>query len=288
MKTARPCPRWRKLCKATRSIRKQGSPLTAKQRFLSPTSSPSASPIRRPPDVAFLQFLISEERSADAAQPGPASSPITTQINKIANEYVSFLLKNNQPEAASHAWVQYAANRDPNYPDTTVSLTAASIAPTGSQFDWTVEEAPGANIDFDKIRSHAGSRSLRIDFNGAQNLSSVGLHQTVFLKPGRYRFHAYVRSNDLSTDEGISFRVANERAPKNLSFTTEPVLGSHDWTLVQHSFVVSPAAAGLIHIRLVRTPSLRFDNLIKGTLWIDDVSISPEPTRDLAAAQLRR
>ena len=113
-------------------------------------------------------------------------------------------------------------------------------------------------------------------FDGTQNVSNIGVGQTVFLKPGRYRFEAHVRARDISTDEGVAFRVANEEAANRLSFTTKPVLGSTDWTLVEHPFTVPPAGAGLVNVQLVRTPSLRFDNLIRGTLWIDQVSITPE------------
>jgi hypothetical protein len=70
--------------------------------------------------------------------------------------------------------------------------------------------------------------------------------------------------------------VSNGEAANRLSFTTKPVLGSTDWTLVEHPFTVPPTGAGLVDIQLVRTPSLRFDNLIRGTLWMDAVRIGPE------------
>ena len=114
-------------------------------------------------------------------------------------------------------------------------------------------------MSFDRGLAYSGPRSLRIRFDGTQNLTSIGIWQMIFLKPGRYRFQAYVRTQDLSTDEGIAFRVTSEQAPNRLNFTTEPMLGSTDWTLVKRSFEVLPGA-GLAEVRLVRTPSLRFDS----------------------------
>jgi hypothetical protein len=45
---------------------------------------------------------------------------------------------------------------------------------------------------------------------------------------------------------------------------------------VAHKFV-APPGTGLVIIRLTRKPSLKFDNLLRGTLWIDQVSIRPVP-----------
>lgn len=196
--------------------------------------------------------------------------------DKLANEYIGFLIQNGKPEAAAQAWALHAGDRSKGYPETNRVFNADfESEPSGSRFDWTIEQTPGAKIDFDRETAHSGTRSLRIQFDGTQNLSSLGVRQSVFLQPGRYRFQAYVRTQNISTDEGIAFRVASEGAPNKLNFTTEPMLGTTDWKLVRHTFQ-APPGTGLIEIRLVRTPSLRFDNLIRGTVWIDGVSINPE------------
>lgn len=121
----------------------------------------------------------------------------------------------------------------------------------------------------------SAARSLRIQFDGTQNVSDVGVRQSVFVKPGWYRFEAYVRTNEVSTDEGVAFNIVDPEAPKRLNFTTGPMLGTNDWKLVEHSFQVVPGT-GLLQLSLVRKPSLRFDNLIRGTVWVDGVSIRTE------------
>ena len=72
----------------------------------------------------------------------------------------------------------------------------------------------------------------------------------------------------------MSFYVVAEDAPNRLNFTTEPMRGSHNWTRVEQVFDVP--AGGLVRVSLVRKPSLRFDSLIQGTVWVDDVAIVPD------------
>ena len=120
---------------------------------------------------------------------------------------------------------------------------------------------------------HAGARSLKLEFDKSKNLTNFGVRQEFYLRPGSYRFRAWVKTQDLNTDQGVSFKVTNDMG--RTLFTTEPSLGSTDWKLVEKSFEVPPGA-GSSHISLTRIASLRFDDLLAGTLWIDDVSIRPE------------
>ena len=117
--------------------------------------------------------------------------------------------------------------------------------------------------------------SLRIQFDGKQNVGDIGVRQTVYLKPVRYQLQAYVRAQGISTDEGVRFRVSSESVPNRLSVSSEAVSGTTDWKLIKLSFSAPPGGE-LVEIRLARTPSLRFDNFIRGTLWVDQVSIRPE------------
>jgi O-antigen ligase/tetratricopeptide (TPR) repeat protein len=234
---------------------------------------------------AYLRFVLSGDKIVNAEKAWDWIIAHRYADDKLANEYVEFLIGKKQPEAAEQAWARYACDRDKAYPESNRVFNGDFESdPTESRFDWRIEAARGAAIDVDRAIHYSGSRSLRIQFDGTQNLSSIGLRQNVFLKPGRYRFTAYVRSKDISTDEGIAFRVASEQAPNRMNFTTEPVLVTTNWKLVQHSFVVPQDAAGLADVGLVRTRSLRFDNLIRGTLWVDQVSISPENTDRAQAA----
>ena len=120
---------------------------------------------------------------------------------------------------------------------------------------------------------HSGGRSLRVQFDGTENPSDVGVRQAVFLTPGRYRLSGYVRTKELSTDEGVSLRVVNEGGPVPIDAATETLRGTNDWTLVERVFD-APPGGGLVRVSLTRKPSLKFDNLLRGSVWIDQMSIS--------------
>jgi hypothetical protein len=129
-------------------------------------------------------------------------------------------------------------------------------------------------VGFDETVRSSGTRSLRIRFDATQNPGEIGVEQTVFLPPGRYRFQAHVRTQDISTDQGVGFRLTSEDAPQPLNVTTDALRGTTEWTLVERMFEAPPGGA-LTRVSVVRKPSLKFDNLISGTVWIDQVSIRP-------------
>jgi len=225
---------------------------------------------------SYLAHLMDRGRQADAAATFEWMVSHAYADDAVANQYVEFLIKQKQPEAAARAWALSAGARSPGYPDANRIYNGDfERDPSGSRFDWGIEPPKGAKADFDGDTKYSGARSLRIAFDGAQNLADLGIWQSVFLQPGRYRFRAHLRTQDISTDEGVSFLVAAEDSPNRLSFTTEPMRASHDWTLVEHSFDV-PSGTGLVRVGLIRKPSLRFDSLIRGTMWADDVAIVPE------------
>ena len=78
--------------------------------------------------------------------------------------------------------------------------------------------------------------------------------------------------------QGISFQVVD--AAGRAYFTTEPLLGSTagklgDWKLVERTLQAGDSK-GLQRVHIGRrTASLKFDNKVDGTLWIDQVSIRP-------------
>jgi hypothetical protein len=229
---------------------------------------------------AYLTFLLARKQIGTAAELWSAILFHGYSDVQLANEYTSFLLQNNNFEAAAEAWTQYARKHEKGYRDCNRIFNGDFESKlTGSPFDWLIEQSPGATIDISHADAPSGSYSLGIQFDGHEKVSAIGLRQTVFLKSGRYRFRAFVRMNGVVADRGIVFRLLSQRAPKPLTVTTEPILGSSDWTAVVESFTVPPLSAGLFELSLAPAPTLLFDRPIRGTLWIDTVSISPEPAR---------
>jgi hypothetical protein len=127
--------------------------------------------------------------------------------------------------------------------------------------------------------AHSGARSLRLAFDSADNLDYHHYMQRVWLEPGAWRLEGWIRTRDFSTDRGVGLAIAE------LSAYTPDVSGTHDWTHVAATFTVS-GAPRLVEVRIVRRPSLDFDNHPHGTAWVDDVAIRNLPD-DVAIRRLR-
>lgn len=140
-------------------------------------------------------------------------------------------------------------------------------------FDWSTQEHPDTSFAFDTGVAHSGAQSLRISFDGRSNLDFQHLIQHVPVEPAhRYRFTAYLRSSVLSTDSGIRFMIADPGHPALPRIFTVGVTGSQPWTQIATEFVTGPETQ-VVKIVLRRTPSVKFNNKLKGTVWVDDVSL---------------
>jgi hypothetical protein len=114
-----------------------------------------------------------------------------------------------------------------------------------------------------------------VRFAGKENVSYSHVTQTIFVRPGFYRFQAFVRAEDITTDQGLGFQLFDAEDSRRLDVRTEQITGSTDWKMVEQIVRVPPETR-LLLLRIVRPPSLKFDSHIAGTAWIDDVSLSSE------------
>jgi O-antigen ligase len=216
----------------------------------------------------FLRREIQQQRVAAAQTVWSWMVPRASYVDQaLASEYVDFLIGQKQFEAAAQAW-NPGSERIYNGDFERDPLPEAA-------FDWHLESVSGVEASIEKDSAHSGSRSLKLQFDGTQNLTAFGVAQAVYLKPGSYRFRAWVKAKDLSTDQGISFQVMDGAG--RVYFTTQPLLGSTsskegDWKLVEGTFQIGDGK-GLQRITLTRAASLKFDNKVRGTLRVGQVSI---------------
>ena len=146
---------------------------------------------------------------------------------------------------------------------------------SGGGFGWQQRDAMGADFDFDMDVKHSGSRSARLTFDGTENLSYQGLFQSVLVSPStRYRFQGFIRTDQISTESGMHFEIVDPKDKPHLDILTPNETGTLPWTMEQADFTTGPNTR-LILVRLVRNPSGRLDNKLRGTVWIDDVTLVP-------------
>ena len=117
---------------------------------------------------------------------------------------------------------------------------------------------------------------MRVRSEGQENVQYQHLVQKIVVQPGRYRFGVYIRTEGITTDQGVGFQILAADGSSGLNVRTEPLLGTKEWTLLERNFIVPPRTR-LLEIRAFRRQSRKFDSKISGTVWIDDVSLVPRP-----------
>jgi tetratricopeptide (TPR) repeat protein len=146
-------------------------------------------------------------------------------------------------------------------------------------FSWFISGAfHTVQVGIDSQEKHSGSGSLRLAFDGKSNVSFVDVCHYVPIQPSTaYRFSAWVRANGLTTDQGIRFQLHSLGTLDASTVFTPEVHGTVPWTPIELRWF-SGKEAHEAQICVVRFPSERDDGKIRGTAWVDDVALVPEPT----------
>lgn len=144
-------------------------------------------------------------------------------------------------------------------------------------FGWRTVRIEGAEMSLDAAVYHEGAPSLRIEFDGKHNLDFGHVAQYAAVEPdASYEFTAYTRTNGITTDSGPWIAVYDPLDHAALWQETPEITGTTNWHEQKLEFRTGPRTHVVI-VQVVRTPSRKFDNLIAGTLWLDDVSLKKLP-----------
>jgi hypothetical protein len=181
---------------------------------------------------------------------------------KTANAYVTYLLAHHRPQDARVAWKDYLGVRARGYGESNYIFNGDfENEPEGSPLDWIIQRVEGVDVAREE-------GALRIRFDGKHNLASTGVRQTIALPAGTYVLRARMRTEGITTDQGFRLHLAAE----GNSWSSPALPGTNAWAQMEHTFTVP---GGEYAVEVMRTPSLKFDSLVAGTLWMDDVRIEP-------------
>ena len=70
------------------------------------------------------------------------------------------------------------------------------------------------------------------------------------------------------------FRISAAEVPTRLDEIFGQFIGTSPWSSIDHDLVVAPKTRPL-RIEVIRQPSMKFDNKVAGTAWIDDLKLEP-------------
>jgi tetratricopeptide (TPR) repeat protein len=141
----------------------------------------------------------------------------------------------------------------------------------GGGFDWKIEKVKGAEVSFDSSVALEGKKSLKIAFDGKENVNFHHVYQYVPLRPEtEYLIKTFVRSEKITTRSGIKIEIIG--IGPHLYGASESLTGNNAWKELTLAFrTPAESRGGLVRVRREETEKL--DRFIGGTVWIDDFQL---------------
>jgi len=233
-------------------------------------------------EFSYLNFLLTQHR-LDEAQ--AVWKRIMTGREEFSAEqsapYIDNLIAASRAQEAYQVWtdlqkrglIRYSSN-----PSETNLITNGDFEdpPLNFGFTWRITPVEGVYAGLDSSTYHSPSHALLVQFAGKQNLLYQHVAQFVKVSPGQsYHLRAYMKAEGITTDSGPRLEVFDAYNGQALDKLTDDLTGNSDgWTALALDFTTGPKTE-LIVVRLVRLPSRKFDNLISGKVWLDDVQLTP-------------
>lgn len=202
-------------------------------------------------------------------------------------QFFGALIRAKRPADAARLWpLAVSVMQDAPPPDPPGSLLwdgGFESAYSGGGFSWHfLPVRPDVRISFDAGEKHSGQRSLRILFNGQENIAFTDVCHDFVPEPGRsYLLTGWVKTQSLTSSEGVRLQISAYSAAGNKPVESEEVHGTQTWTQIRLPWT-APQDSGFGHVCVVRKMSAMPGSAIQGALWLDDVIMVPA---DQAAAQ---
>lgn len=218
---------------------------------------------------AYLAWAIRWRRPEDAhaAWQAVAAGP---RVDKgLVADYVNFLVSEKETPAAAAVWRQYTGVTGMTNPGFEEEITDKG-------FDWhTFSDRAGHwEVRRDPDGGRRGGTALRISFYGGANVAFQHVYQVTAVTPEKpYRLAFWWRDKALSTDQ-VPFVEVYSYDAKGLYARSRALQGAHEWQSAAIDFT-PPADCHAVVVRVRRIPSNRFDNKIRGTIWLDDFELIP-------------
>jgi len=148
----------------------------------------------------------------------------------------------------------------------------------GSTYSWGFRPIDqGVSIALDKKEHTNGQQSLRLSFDGKHNPNLDAACTYANVQPGTsYYFYGWIKTSDITTENGIEFRIRPSSQLKPAITSTREMHGTNPWTELDLQWT-SPSDAHHVQICVSREPSDNPEVRISGMAWVDDVNLIPEP-----------
>jgi hypothetical protein len=201
----------------------------------------------------------------------------------ILREIVPFfdaLIRERRPDEAARLWPQAVAMmQNPPSPDPAGSLIwdgGFEYGVATGAFGWQFTPVNrNVQISFDRSEKHSGEQSLRILFNGRENVNfEDACHAFVPESGQNYRLSAWVKTQSLTSSEGVRLKLSVFTPAGGVAEQSNEIHGTQPWTELSLSWT-APQGSGLGRFCIRRQMSDMPGSDIQGAAWIDDVTMVP-------------
>src|ERR1700730_638894 len=189
--------------------------------------------------------------------------------------YLSFLFQHKLYDLAYYTWLQFLS---PEQLENAGFLFNGSfeMKPSGLPFDWLMPQGEGVTLDIAPRPEATDKHALFLEFGQGQGrVNFPGVFQTTMLPPGDYRFKGSF-NGEVVGRRGLQWSISCVGgAPIGES---QMILGSSPvWRNFEFAFTVPETGCRAQLARLAlpaRSPS---EQLVFGSIWFDELSISRQP-----------
>jgi tetratricopeptide (TPR) repeat protein len=199
------------------------------------------------------------------------------------------LVHDRGPAEAQRLWPQAVAiMQNPPPADAAGSLLwdggfESGFAGGGFSWQFTLVK-PTVQISFDRAEKHSGEQSLRILFNGRENINFEDACHPFVPEPGQpYVLTGWVKTQSLTSSEGVRLQIAAFTSAGVVTAQSNEIHGTQPWTQLSLAWT-APRDSGFGRVCARRKMSDMPGSDIQGAAWLDDVTMLPVSASSTGAA----
>lgn len=196
-------------------------------------------------------------------------------------DLVGTLLQDREYDLALHVWDQGVETMDlPPLLQSPGSVIWDPSFESGINdrryFSWHFKPLDqGVIVRLDRSEKLTGIQSLRISFDGKHNPDLDAACTLGIVQPNTtYHFAGWVKTNNITTENGIEFRVFSPDDHRTAALKTREFHGTLPWTLVEGTWAAVDTHE--VQVCVTREPSDNPEIRISGTVWVDQITLIPD------------
>ncbi|HXG94891.1 MAG TPA: hypothetical protein VNN73_21305 [Blastocatellia bacterium] len=229
--------------------------------------------------LILAQFLVGHSAFVEAARVFSSIDINARLQSPQSGEIINSLIAAQQLRTARQLWLELvtaaAATADSQAALLWNGGFESDPSKVFNQFDWRIGSSSYARVSITSDAARTGSRSLMIAFTGRDTTKLDGeFKQLIATRAGAsYRLECFVKTDKLDTPEGPSIVIMDATTSKVIASSAPIASGSSDWQPLAFEFT-TPEDARLLTITIKRTPKFSYDDPTRGTIWLDDFSLT--------------